>query len=214
MNQKMQLLVCILCGITVLAGCGQPSKGLSKEEANRYMQQELQNKYGETVRILSLEEKDDGQNFSHKYYWAEAEISEGDLFHIKMEKNGTEIEDDFESLLYDDEIQNRVKQIIDSVSGLSVNEYEIRYELSDAVADDVEEYLKNGNAILQMTVAIQEDTKRKSAESAYALVDSLSENYFGYSVRFLYENQSFGLVYDVGDEPFTKEQILNKMDIK
>ena len=200
-----------------LLGCGKGiglnNKKYTDQSIIPVIEENLKRKYNEEFKVESVNIGDDGTNFSHKYFLADVKCQRtGTSFQLRIEAEGTGLEDNYEGNLYRPEIEENIKEIASSDNLIRFTQMEVEYMFSDGAAGTLEQYKKSGNAILQADASVEAENDEKAVGIIYGFINALQENGYGYSLDVEW-NGKHVILYKKGEyDKITQEQIRRKLE--
>lgn len=197
------LFVAVTVILSQLMGCGfivQKDEQYSSEEIISIIEKKLNEKYDRVFFVQEIAEGNKGQNFWIPYYYAKV-VTDGDhrTFDVTIDSDGSGMTDNYESLLYGDEVEEELEMILERYSRIIFSESRVVYRESDAVSKSAEEYRKKGAAEFQASGTVNADSMDEAVLPVENLVSDLQKEGFNVSLDITYKNQTAVLIYNYDD---------------
>jgi hypothetical protein len=216
LNRKLTTALLGLVMALSLFGCGKESVlgKYSEKGIIPVVEKSLEQKYKESFSISSVNNGDDGVNFSRPYYFGSATCKgNGVSFELRVETDGSGLLDNYEGYLYKSEVEEEIKEIFSSSKGIVQKKLEVEYLLSENTYGSLEQYKKSGNAAVQADVTVKANDAQEAAEVAFGLLDRLQSTGYGYGLDFEWNGDHVILYREGQYEKVTKEQIRRKFGV-
>lgn len=220
-NNLLKLGV-ILVLFSTLMGClrldrsGNAAPLPSREEKiQAAMEQLLEEKYGESFTVEQPERQKANMAFVEDTFTAS--VRSGNYpgtFTARVDAEGKNLTDDYPRLFWDTEIEQRARQTLDSVEGLTETEWKIVYVLSGQTwkaDDDLESYLQEGETYLDLTVTLPPDLEQAAA-AVEDLRGALQQNHLQYAAACRFGDATVIFSEKTGQPQLTDEQIYQKLE--
>ncbi len=200
---RKTLLIMVMIILSLFMGCGlssEKNEQYSAREIVPIIEKKLNEKYGRVFLVQDIAEGNKGQNFWIPYYYAKV-VTDGDdrTFDATIDSDGSGITDNYESLLYGDEVEEELEMILERYSRIIFSESKVVYRESNVVSKNAEEYRKKGVAEYQAYGKVSADSMDEAVRTVEKLVNALQIEGFNISLALTYRNQTAVLVYDYND---------------
>lgn len=220
--KKLLLLGGIVVLFSTLLGCfatghdrKEPAPSGREKAARAALVQQLEEKYGDTVTIVSLERQDAAMAFAKDSFAASVRSERyAATFNARVDADGNNLTDDYPRLYWDEDIRERVRQALTGVEGLTDIEWKLVYPLSEQTwnpDDGLDAYLDGGKTYLDLTVTLPADLDR-AAETLNALRAALQKEHLQYAVACSCGGATVVFAEKKDQPRLTEEQIYRKLE--
>lgn len=165
----------------VIAGNGD----VNTEEQKARIEQLLNEKYGDTFVVQSMERQTAQMAFTKAHYLAQVSSDAyPGQFRARVDTDFNEVADDYPRLYWNEEIEHRVAQVEKTMPENCDAQWDIIYRLSGQTwknTDSIEDYLMNGITYVHFTV---ETNAIDVADTALALREALQAQNLQYTTTW------------------------------
>lgn len=179
------------------------------------MERLLEEKYGETFTVERPERQKANMAFAKDTFTASVRSgSYPGTFTACVDAEGENLTDNYPCLFWNTDIEQRTRQALDSVEGLTETEWKIVYLLSAQTwkaDDDLETYLQEGETYLDLAVTLPSDLER-AAGAMEGLRAALQQNHLQYAVACRFGDATVIFSEKAGQSRLTDEQICQKLE--
>ena len=210
--RKIILITMLLFFSCLFSGCTQTAQtSYSTGKISRIIQNNLQEKYNEKFTVQSIKEVDEGINFSNMAYYANC-ISESSVtpFSVRIEKDGTNMTDNYEGYFYKDIIDEDIKNILSRIDYMEFYYDDSVFNLTDIKYGSAADYIKSGNVDYVSEIDIHATTKESVLSNVSLLIDSLQEKHYGFNFAFHWNDKTVYFIRGGNEPEFTRQDIERK----
>lgn len=186
-----------------------------EEKIRASMVQLLEEKYGESFTVEQAERENANMAFSGDTFTAA--VRSGDYpgtFTARVDAEGKNLTDDYPRLFWNADIEQRVRQALDGVAGLTGTEWKIVYVLSAQTwkpDDDLETYLQEGETYLDLTVTLPSDPEQAAGVLA-DLRAALQQYHLQYAVACRFGDATVIFSEKAGQPRLTDDKVWRKLE--
>lgn len=176
--------------LSALTGCFRGEKAdnnrpANTEEQKARIEQLLNEKYGDTFVVQSMERQTAQMAFTKAHYLAQVSSDAyTGQFRARVDTDFNEVADDYPRLYWNEEIEHRVAQVEKTMPENCDAQWDIIYRLSGQTwknTDSIEDYLMNGITYVHFTV---ETNAIDVADTALALREALQAQNLQYTTTW------------------------------
>ena len=189
--KRIILILVVIAMFFSLFGCKrkQDNTSLSKEDAQVYMEQTLEEKYGKDFELFDLESRHSSGPFNSMpgFTATAAETGSSREFCVEYDKETGIITDDYARYTYGDMIKEQVREIINNRDFLYLDILSCVYPLSEQnwIEAGYEAYLNTSGVYVfaRLTMDVNVVSEEKAEEILALCEEMISHNiYFSFSV--------------------------------
>ncbi|MCI6896755.1 MAG: hypothetical protein MR833_08205 [Gemmiger formicilis] len=203
--------------LSALTGCFRGKKAdnnrpANTEEQKARIEQLLNEKYGDTFVVQSLERQTAQMAFTKAHYLAQVSSDAyPGQFRARVDTDFNEVADDYPRLYWNEEIERRAEQAARVVPENYDVQWEILYQLSGQTwknTDSIDDYLEQGKACAYFTVETNADD---AAKTALALRSALKDEKLKYETTWNLDGKTvtFG---EMAGQTLTEQEICEKFE--
>ncbi len=196
MKKKTGKRLVVLLAINILAvlcGCGHKENSAphyDQSEITDLVESELEDKYREVFKVLSVEKKKTGESFYKYFYTGEATADSLNSFEFRIDPNGENLKDNYEGTLYEEAIKADIDTRL-SETDMTKEAVEIRYEVNDERHDSYEKYRDSGCVTVRGDFIVNNDkTKEEAAKDVLELLNRFKDVEYNYNFMFKWNGQN------------------------
>ncbi len=191
--------------VITTAACG--SEALDKKDAEAEIKtaviSSLEDKYNESFEVIDIAQGSKNGVIYQVYYWGTAKDDNGHEFRYRIEDGGTHLKDDYEGVLYKDEIETELKTAAQTTP-MRLDSCKVNYGLTEEYYGDLRSYRISGMPYLDAKYTIEAEDAKAAAEQAYNLTNFMDNAGFGYTLEFKWNGKSVYLYHGINGEKITK----------
>lgn len=214
---KVFALGCAALILSALTGCFRGKKAdnnrpANTEEQKARIEQLLNEKYGDTFVVQSMERQTAQMAFTKAHYLAQVSSDAyPGQFRARVDTDFNEVADDYPRLYWNEEIEQKVGR----VEQVFPQNYDVQWEIVYWVTgetwkstDSIDDYLEQGNAYIDFTIETNADD---AAKTALALRSALKDEKLKYETIWHLDGKTvaFG---EMAGQTLTEQEICKKFE--
>lgn len=208
---------CAALILSALTGCFRGEKAdnnrpANTEEQKARIEQLLNEKYGDTFVVQSMERQTAQMAFTKAHYLAQVSSDAyPGQFRARVDTDFNEVADDYPRLYWNEEIEQKVGR----VEQVFPQNYDVQWEIVYWVTgetwkstDSIDDYLEQGNAYIDFTIETNADD---AAKTALALRSALKDEKLKYETIWHMDGKTvtFG---EMAGQTLTEQEICEKFE--
>lgn len=208
----------LMMSTVMLAATGCEAIEISSQKAEQIVVHNLEEKYGGTFEVRSVEKKNKGVN-AFKDHVYEMEVYSDELcetFTVEIYRNGENMADNYEEYFYRKQVTDEINSVLEEEDGWILERVEpsFSYYSNQKRSKDFDDYKRDEDKlVICIDIKIEDDTEEeKISATIFKYINTLQELGYRLAIDMYYKDEIETITVHNYDETVTKADVVGALE--